>query len=57
MMTSKKEIPFYKPLGKKIYFNKSELDEWIFNGKILSNDELDSDIEDYLSRTSKNITS
>ncbi|WP_339622543.1 helix-turn-helix domain-containing protein [uncultured Winogradskyella sp.] len=56
-MTSKKEIPFYKPGGKKIYFKKSELDEWIFNGKILSNDELDSDVEDYLSRTSKNLTS
>ncbi|NRR91414.1 helix-turn-helix domain-containing protein [Winogradskyella undariae] len=56
-MTSKKEIPFYKPGGKKIYFKKSELDEWIFNGKVLSNDELDTDVEDYLSRTSKNLAS
>ncbi|PWI29775.1 DNA-binding protein [Flavobacteriaceae bacterium LYZ1037] len=56
-MTSKKEIPFYKPGGKKIYFKKSELDEWIFNGKVLSNDELDTDVDDYLSRTNKNLES
>lgn len=55
-MTSNKEIPFYKPGGKKIYFKKSELDEWVFNGKITSNDELQCDVENYLSRTNKNLT-
>ena len=56
-MTSKKEIPFYKPGGKKIFFKKSELDDWIFKGKVLSNDELEIDVEDYLSRTNKNLAS
>ena len=54
-MTSNKEIPFYKPGGKKIYFKKSELDVWVFNSKVTSNDELECDIEDYLSRTNKNL--
>jgi len=56
-MTSKKAIPFYKPGGKKIYFKKSELDEWIFKGKVLSNDDLETNVEDYLSRTNKNLAS
>ncbi|CAA0253127.1 DNA-binding protein [Tenacibaculum maritimum] len=54
-MTSNKEIPFYKPGGKKIYFKKSELDEWVFNGKITSNNELEGDVENYLNRTNKNL--
>jgi len=32
-LTSKKEIPYYKPTGKIIYFNKRELDEWIYKNK------------------------
>lgn len=30
-LTSLKSIKFYKPMGKLIYFKKSELDNWIFN--------------------------
>lgn len=28
-LTSNKLIPFYKPSGKRIYFIKDELDEWM----------------------------
>lgn len=28
-LTAKKLIPFYQPSGKKIFFYKHELDEWI----------------------------
>jgi excisionase family DNA binding protein len=28
-LTSSKKIPFYNPFGKKIYFNKDELDKWL----------------------------
>ncbi len=55
-VTSNKEIPFYKPGGKKIYFKKSELDAWVFNNKVTSNDELQCDVENYLSRANKNLT-
>lgn len=56
-MTSNKVIPFYKPGGKKIFFKKSELDTWIFKGKVLSSDELEMDVEDYLGRANKNLPS
>lgn len=38
-LTFKKEIPFYKPSGKLIYFKKSELDEWIFKNRESNNEE------------------
>jgi len=56
-MTSKKEIPFYSPGGKKIYFKKSELDAWVFDSKVLSSNELETGVECYLSRVNKNLRS
>lgn len=49
-LTSKKEIPFYSPGGKIIYFRKSELEYWIFSGKVATNDEFDAVVDEYLSR-------
>lgn len=52
-MTSKKEISFYNPGGKKIYFKKSELENWVLNSKSNSIAELDIEIGSYLSRPQK----
>ena len=52
-LTSKKEIPHYSPGGKKIYFRRSEMDEWIFNSRIISSDELRSQIGFYIGKPSK----
>ena len=52
-MTSSKEIPYYVPGGKKIYFRRIELDNWILNSKVNSVNEFDDDAESYLCRTSK----
>jgi excisionase family DNA binding protein len=49
--TSRQEIPFFKR-GKKLLFRKSELIQWIENGKHRSKAELDRMANDYL--TSKN---
>ncbi|MBR09479.1 MAG: DNA-binding protein [Rickettsiales bacterium] len=43
--TSKNEIPFYKR-GKKLYFKKSELIEWIEAGKCKTIDELIKTVDD-----------
>jgi excisionase family DNA binding protein len=52
-LTSKKEIPFYTPGGKKCYFRKSEIDNWIFNSKVIPVDQVDQEVESYLGRTNK----
>lgn len=49
-LTSRKEIPFYCPTGKKIYFKKSELDEWITNSRVKSITDTETEVELYLSR-------
>lgn len=52
-LTSKKEIPCFKPLGKKIYFNKLELDEWVFAGRVSTIAQVDYSIDSYLSEPLK----
>ena len=47
-LTSTGGVPCYKPTGKKLYFNKEELDEWMLRNKKLSQDEIDDKAENYL---------
>lgn len=53
-MTSGKELPYYVPRGKKIYFRRTELNTWIEKGKIQSSGELLTEVEDYLGRNLQN---
>ncbi|MBY0425202.1 MAG: helix-turn-helix domain-containing protein [Cytophagales bacterium] len=39
-MTSSGEIPFYKPNGKKLYFKRTELDQWLLRNRNTTSDEL-----------------
>ena len=41
-MTSRHEIPYYSPGGKRMFFKLSELDRWIEKSRISTNDELKS---------------
>jgi hypothetical protein len=46
-MTSRREIPFYKK-GKRVYFRKTELLEWIELGKRKTREELKLEAQAYL---------
>ncbi len=54
-MTSQKLIPHFIPGGKKIYFKKSDLEDWLLKNRIPPISELESDTESYLCQTSKKI--
>jgi excisionase family DNA binding protein len=56
-MTSNKEIPHYKPGGKKIYLNRNEIESWILNSRVESTYDLDEKLDSYLGRTNKNLSS
>jgi excisionase family DNA binding protein len=43
-LVSQKRIPHYKPNGKKVYFNKLELNLWIQQSKIKSIYEIEEQI-------------
>ena len=41
-LTSQKQIPFYKPNGRKVYFNRSELEAWMMRNRFETGEESDS---------------
>lgn len=47
-LTSQKRIPHYKKNGK-LYFNKTELDAWMTERRVLTEREINSKADTYLS--------
>lgn len=47
-LTSRKEIPFYCPQGKRLYFKKEELDSWLTRNKNASIAELETKAANYI---------
>lgn len=47
-LTSSGAIPHYKPNGKKIYFNRVELENWLLRNRADSKEEIDQAASDYL---------
>lgn len=47
-LTSSGAIPAYKPNGKKLYFNRKELDTWLLSNKQVSTGELEVQANEYL---------
>ncbi len=46
-LTSRQEIPHSKRNGKKLYFDKYDIDKWILKNKIDTNDEINKMAIDY----------
>lgn len=40
-LTSSRAIPFYCPTGKKLYFNRKELINWIFRNKRAESEDIE----------------
>jgi len=51
-LTSKKEITYYIPGGKKIYFQKEDLDNWVLSGRVVICTESIQDVERFLTKNS-----
>ncbi|MBU1371370.1 MAG: helix-turn-helix domain-containing protein [Bacteroidetes bacterium] len=47
-LTSTNCIPYYKPNGKKLYFKRTELDQWLLRNRVISNDEIETQSANYL---------
>lgn len=48
-LTSKRAIPHFCPNGKKLYFKREEINEWLLRNKQLSTEEIDQKTEGFLS--------
>lgn len=47
-LTSKREIPCYQPNGKKLYFRRAELDEWVLSNRKHTNEEVNAAAASYV---------
>ncbi len=47
-LTSTRQIPHFCPQGKKLYFNRTELDTWLQRNRHNSTDEIDKEATDYI---------
>lgn len=52
-LTSTGAIPHYKPNGKKIYFKRSEVDQWLLRNRTASSEEIENRATDYLIKKGK----
>ena len=46
-MTMRKEIPHYKPMGKVVYFNRSELEQWLQSNRVSTTSEVNQKAQAY----------
>ena len=49
-LTSTKQIPHFCPQGKKLYFKREELDNWLQRNRQSAADEIDQAAADYVIR-------
>ena len=52
-LTSSGNIPHYKPNGKKIYFQREELNQWLLRNRVDSQDEIETEAANYLMRNKR----
>ena len=47
-LTSTKRIPHFCPNGKKLYFKRTELDEWLLSNRQTTSDEIEKMATNYI---------
>ena len=47
-LTSTRQIPHFCPQGKKLYFNRQELEDWLQRNRQSTTDEIDKEATDYV---------
>ncbi|MEI8049184.1 MAG: helix-turn-helix domain-containing protein, partial [Bacteroidota bacterium] len=43
-LTSTRQIPHFCPQGKKLYFNRTELDAWLQRNRQSTNEEIEQEV-------------
>lgn len=54
-LTSSKSVPHFCPQGKKLYFNRHELDVWLQRNKQSTTDEIQRQAADYVIKNKRRI--
>ncbi len=52
-LTMRRQIPHYKPLGKMCYFNRVELEQWLQNNRVATDEEIKERANNYCMKGGK----
>lgn len=52
-LTSTRQIPHFCPQGKKLYFKREELDQWLLRNRQTASEEIDRLAADYVIRNKR----
>lgn len=44
-LTCKKKIPYYKPTGRGLYFDRGEVEKWLLSNRVSTNEEIQARAE------------
>lgn len=47
-LTSTQSVPYYKPRGKMLYFDRAELDSWLLQRRVKTTDEISAAAADHV---------
>jgi len=47
-LTATRKVPHYKPTGRKLFFNRPELETWLLSNPIKTMDQIESDAATYI---------
>ena len=47
-LTHSRQIPHYKPNGKKLYFKRTDLEAWLLRNRVRTADEIEQEAIDYV---------
>jgi excisionase family DNA binding protein len=54
-LTHLRQIPHYKPNNKKLYFKRSDLEEWLLRNRVKTDVELQQQAEEILNKKNRGI--
>lgn len=49
-LASTRQIPHFCPQGKKLYFNRQELDEWLQRNRLSTQEEIEEQTTDFIKK-------
>ena len=56
-LTHGRLIPHFKPSGKKIYFSREEIDQWLLSNRVMTTEEVQCQINNKTERLNKDLIS
>lgn len=52
-LTMRQEVPHYKPMGKLVYFNRQELENWLQSNRVATDGEMEQRAQAYCEKGGK----